>query len=224
MKNSLATFVMLLGFAYGCGGNTESATGDGGQPSEGSSSDNELPGDTSAGDDSSSATDSWAAPPDGGPWSPVCPETAPTAGSPCTVANGINCEYGDAWWGPGCNTVFACASGSWTLATLNLGPCLPEPGPNPTVCPPDVPRNRMVMPCPVLDYHCNYGQGIDCSCTVAPASSDAGLAWSCPFYNPACPSSRPRLGSGCSTSLAGIGICTYLPIGFGESCENGVWK
>jgi hypothetical protein len=227
MRN-LATFVTLLGFACGCGGNTTgSATGDGGQPSEGSSSDNELPfdgsaGDASAGVDSSSATDAWGFPPDGGPWSPVCPETAPAVGSPCAIPTMTICEYGDAWWNVVCNTTLVCnsATGTWGPASLPpLGSCVPEPGPNPPQCPANV--DYIVGPCSYTELQCNYGQGVNCICTAnpwVPYSPDAGLNWSC-LPGPSCPSSRPRLGSGCAGTDA---FCTYGAIT--ESCHNGVWN
>jgi hypothetical protein len=83
--------VASVAFVCGCGGTvTESAAGDSGSPEVG------PPVDSSPGDDSSSTTDVWGVPPDGGPWSPVCPESAPALGSPCTHDQ-LECEYGSAW-------------------------------------------------------------------------------------------------------------------------------
>src|SRR5579862_1388904 len=43
---------------------------------------------------------------DGGtPWSPVCPETRPSMGAPCTLKD-VSCEYA-------CGDVLVCADGSW---------------------------------------------------------------------------------------------------------------
>src|ERR1700733_5736283 len=78
-------------FLLGCGGKTSDSVVDSGPP----------PPKDGAGDeglDGSDTTDgAWGQPDSGGPWSTVCPEDPPAAGSACT-SNAIKCEYGTAWW------------------------------------------------------------------------------------------------------------------------------
>ena len=95
----------------------------------------------------------WGAPADGGPWSPLCPETSPTIGSGC--AGSLWCEYGEAWWDIACDTVIECVNGQWIDGELP-GTCFPEPGPNAPACPEGslfvnpaqrgVPRGRTALP------------------------------------------------------------------------------
>jgi hypothetical protein len=219
MRN-LATFVMLLGFACGCGGTTTgSAAGDGGQPSEGSSSDNEQPGDASG------TIDAWGVPPDGGPWSSVCPEAPPppssvaAPGSACAngTSSSIACEYGDAWWDISCNVQVACVNGTWQVSP-GVDPCVAQPGPNPAECPTD--PTQASPTCPEDGgLQCYYDQGVSCACIPEP-NSDGGIYFSCAPAG-GCPSTRPRLGASCST-ITGVN-CNYSQ-GFTEYCNGQYWE
>ena len=55
--------------------------------------------DSGAGSDGSTGQDAE------GPWSPVCPDSAPAEGSPCSNES-LSCEYG-------CGNVLVCAGGTW---------------------------------------------------------------------------------------------------------------
>jgi hypothetical protein len=191
-----------------CGGRTHGESADSGSPAGDSGSSEADAGDhDSAGD---SADDSP------GQWSPVCPEAPPTAGSACNLDR-IQCEYGDAWWNVSCDQVFWCSGSQWQAFTVSAANCMPEPGPNPTGCPPDqgVIGNTS---CSDTGLVCYYGQGPNCTC-VDPGGDAAAPRWAC-VPGSSCPSTRPRLGMACS----GTAICTYELCIFIEGCVNGLWQ
>jgi hypothetical protein len=160
-----------------------------------------------------------ANPPDAGPWSPLCPNTAPTLGTPCTQPD-LQCEYGDAWWSIGCDVVVQCRSGSWASDTVG-GACTPQPGTNSSSCPAtygDVPQDQTCSP---TGLSCLYSEGI-CSCgfPFGPQPPVGGGLWSC-LPGQGCPFPRPRLGSACS----GSGMpCDYETCSYEEYCSGGTWQ
>lgn len=188
-------------------------------------------GDSGAGD--GSARDSAPGPFDGGgpdgfgddssaPWSPVCPATAPTAGTACSMEN-LQCEYGSAWWSVACDQVMQCESGRWTTFQPSFEPCSAEPGPNATDCPPtfaDVPQGSV---CATTGLSCVYAQG-QCACQVpleGPVEIDGGTGyWGC-VPEPGCPYPRARLGTACTSAQSN---CTYEECSYAQACDNGVWQ
>jgi hypothetical protein len=206
MRN-LPTLVTVTGFACGCGG-TVSESLDGGHPFDGPSSEAAPPADASAGD-------VWGVPPNGGSWSPVCPEVAPREGVPCGTQY-VLCEYGTAWWNTACNTFAACIQGTWTLSPLDANAqCFPAPGPNRSACPSD-PNTPVV--CSDAGPTCLYNQGAECACT-GPTSQPA--TWECaPAGN--CPATRPRIGAYCDISPPPR--CDYYGLSFALNCLGGYWQ
>lgn len=154
------------------------------------------------------------------PWSPDCPASAPAVDSACTQ-EGLQCEYGDAWWSVSCDVVVECDGGQWSEAQVDYEPCSPQPGPNSSQCPAtygDVPQGE----CPSDGLVCAYAQG-ECTCQVplGPIEIDGGTPdWGC-LPGDGCPFPRPRLGTSCPTE--GIS-CTYEACEYGETCMGGVWQ
>ena len=155
-----------------------------------------------------------------GPWSPVCPETAPATGSACSTADAY-CEYGEAWWDVSCDTVVQCLDGSWQPAAVSQQTCFPAPGPNSALCPGDPLAIPPGAACSHPGLACYYGQGAVCICglPVGPDALDAGSEWAC-GPDPGCPGARPRLGAPCT----GDSLCEYNDAsGFAEVCQGGTW-
>ena len=171
----------------GCGGKTGGA-----QPGDASG---EQSVDSGSPTDSGTPEDAWGVPADGGPWSPACPETVPTIGSPCTSSN-VQCEYGAAWWNVSCDTVLRCISGAWENAQPGTNPCLPAPGPNESSCPENAGTIQNETVCPQAGLTCWYGDGANCVCQTQSQGAANKPLWFC-TPEPGCPSSRPPLGAGC---------------------------
>jgi hypothetical protein len=190
---------------------------------EADGSDSGLATDASARDDayttdavSDASVSTWGISPDGGHWSPGCPDLPPTLGAPCST-EALECEYGHAWWSVTCDTVVQCLQGAWSadpLAGASL--CSSEPGPNALYCPPDQQAVTAGSTCPDAGIVCYYGEGANCACS--PAFGGPTTTWVCvPGYG--CPTTRPRLGSAC----AGSQDCSYEVCAYGEQCTDGVW-
>lgn len=172
-------------------------------------------------DGGSSSSSSWGQPDSAAPWSPFCPDSAPSAGSTCS-SEGVYCEYGEAWWDVSCDDVLRCIGGSWQTAAVSEQTCFPAPGPNAPSCP----SSPLTIPagaaCAAPGTACYYGQGAVCTCSIPAGldAPDAGPSWAC-GPDPGCPSSRPRLGAACSAGP----ICEYDDAsGFAEVCQGGAWS
>jgi hypothetical protein len=211
------TFGMLVaigaaGLTWGCGGNvTFLSADDAGQDARGTDAN---------GNDASDATDHDGGGPDAPPpWSPVCPDLQPGAGSACSQ-QGVQCEYGSGDYNIQCDTVMQCQTGGWQTYQFFGGGC-PTPVPNPPPCPADftgVPQGQSCMP---AGTGCVYPQG-HCSCDVPfglPQIDGGTATWQC-LPEPGCPMPRPRLGSACTGQM----YCTYEQCSFGETCMGGVWQ
>jgi hypothetical protein len=149
----------------------------------------------------------WGEGPDGSPWSLICPETQPVSGTSCIpAAVGAYCEYGSAWWSVARNTVMYCETndGVWINRNPSVATCFPEPGPNCGSCPTN--PSSLSGNCSPPGLDCYYGEGTMCTCT---STRDV---WEC-FPPGGCPSTRPRIGSPCSSSPSGG--CPY-------TCADGV--
>jgi len=158
---------------------------------------------------------------DDGPWSPICPASAPTVGSACDLPQKVYCEYGNAWWNPSCDIVVSCYQGYWGMGFPGGGTCLPEPGPNPMSCPMNYGMIVAGQSCADKGLQCYYGQGPYCRCDAYPPNSDAGPTWHCVPGTDGCPASRPRFGAPCDS----IGMsCDYQLCGAGQVCINGTWQ
>ena len=196
--------ISLLGLSVGCGGNVT------GSNDAGPANDTGEPTD-------SGGLDAWGVNPDGGPWSPVCPVTLPLAGSSCSDNDMLMCEYGDAWWDVGCDTVVQCIRGVW--ASVSVGSsvtCFPLAS-NPSTCPVN-PEVSQGASCPQDQELCFYEEGAFCECHQE-GQQDGGPVWRCGPTDSGCPSSRPRIGAGCSSSP----ICTYAGC-LNLVCMNGTWQ
>lgn len=202
--------------ALGCGGTVAaSPANDGGTVD--SNTDSGVLVDSGAPVDSESPSDApWGVPPDGGPWSTVCPANPPTKGGACSP-EGVQCEYGDGWWNVSCDTVLECMNGTWSNYTPGSEACLPAPGPNPSGCPINPGAIGSESACPTPGLTCWYGQGANCLCGSPFLDAGSEPKWGC-TPEPGCPNARPRLGASCTTSP----ICLYAGC-FGEQCKNGVW-
>jgi hypothetical protein len=190
----------LAGVTCACGGSVANAGPDGGGPDGGSEQ--------------------------SGPWSPVCPESAPAVGSPCTQ-DMLQCEYGDAWWNVSCDVVMQCMGGQWTADTQLSDPttCTPKPGPNVADCPQSPMDVGTGTVCAQVDEQCFYGQNGNCTCTITnagpPPDTDAAPKpyWQC-VPGPGCPGIRQRLGSACTST----NLCFYVVCGYQQVCQDGVWQ
>ena len=157
------------------------------------------------------------------PWSPVCPASAPAAGSPCTTEN-TQCEYGDAWWNVSCDTVVQCQNARWTAYQPSYVPCSAQPGPNAAACPATYAAVPQGSQCTAIGTPCYYAQA-ECTCQIPlgpPVEDDAGETgyWGCD-PEPGCPMPRPRLGSACSSEGT---YCTYEECTYGQTCSGGTWQ
>jgi hypothetical protein len=153
------------------------------------------------------------------PWSPVCPQSPPAGDSPCTQ-DMLQCEYGNSWWNVSCDMVMQCVGGRWISDTPSSETCTPEPGPNASFCPQSPMDVGARTSCPQAGAQCVYGHGAFCFCTSNAPDGGEPLYWGCE-PEPGCPSSRPPLGSACSTG--GL-TCTYDPCVYQQKCVNGVWQ
>jgi len=181
----------------------------GGEPSDGG---RDAAGGASP--DDAGAADGWGSSPDGGPWSPLCPENLPAAGTPCAPES-AECEYGDGWWNPACDTFVVCRKGAWQTETPYPATCSPPPGPNSASCPAG--QGIVSGVCPSDGLTCRYEEGSTCQCGHFDGP-DGGITWDC-FPGAGCPSTRPRIGSPCASTIG----CTYIPCEFDESCALGIW-
>lgn len=179
---------------------------------------------------SGSANDAGVSPessantPDSGiPWSMYCPPEVPSTGSSCT-GRPVQCEYGNAWWNPACDTVVECMGGAWTAVNPYGAPCTPQPAPNSPACPADYGTIQNEGSCPMQGLDCFYDHGVSCLCSAStlPGSDGGAPKWDCnPRYT--CPKTRPLLGSACS----GTAQCNYGEgggCGYIQACDNGVWQ
>ncbi len=195
-----------------CGGSVQGSPGDGGQNSDDGAIDGASNSDGSAGDGGTP----WGVPPDGGPWSPICPEMPPTLGTACSLAaESAWCEYGDAWWDLSCDTLVQCVAGQWTVVQT-LSPCFPQPGPNSSECP--ATPGAVQGPCADAGLTCYYGMGLFEGCR---ATCHAGPMWT-EGPQGGCPDARPRFGSACEAP--GL-VCNYGdPSGLLLECVQDVWQ
>ena len=227
MRTVMSTISLTL--AVGCGGSTAASPSDGGGQSDGTSQDIGSQTDTGrpgsdGSSDTSVGTDAGQddAQDDSGPWSPVCPATAPAAGTACQGAQyGLYCEYGNAWWSVTCDVVMHCvpgsSSGSWSVAYPGGTGCSGQPGPNPPACPANGPN--ISGDSPDAGLTCHYNQGDICWCQNL-FNGDAGVYWDCFPNTPACGYTRPRLGAPCTVN--GLG-CIYDLCSYAQECGGGIW-
>jgi hypothetical protein len=188
----------------GDSGDTEAGIDDGGSSDGNARSDGEAGGaaitDAAAGDAA---------------WSPVCPENPPTMGDACSTPS-VLCEYGNAWWNPNCDLLFSCVgptNATWYQSSVAGGaPCIGPPGANLSACPTSAPAG----PCDAA-ITCFYDQGNSCECLQ---SADAAPQWACIPADPACGTTRPRLGSPCTDE--GL-VCEYVRCAYAQQCMNDVW-
>jgi hypothetical protein len=174
-----------------------SSSGSSSGSGSGSSSGTGSSGCSSVSDAGTIDASTWGESPDGGSWSPICPELAPASGTKCAPeAVGQYCEYGSAWWSSACNTVMYCDTqgGTWGPFNPVSTGCLPEPGPNCSTCPTN--PSGLAGPCADEGLTCYYGEGSNCTCRVVPGQQHA--TWGC-FPTAGCPSTRPRIGSSCNS-------------------------
>jgi hypothetical protein len=156
-------------------------------------------------------------------WSPVCPESAPAAGSACSATEGTTCEYGPLQYDVACDTVFTCQSSVWTRFPT-FGNCVPD-GPNPATCPAAITSIVPGQACVATGTTCQYSAGV-CTCDESLGGpvfvGDGGRSptWDC-NPGPGCPMPRPRLGTACSATGTS---CTYNTCEFAESCIDGAWQ
>jgi hypothetical protein len=207
----------------GGGGGMDGGDVDGGSPKDA------RPEDTGPEDAAKDASkDSGADEGDAGGWSTVCPATAPTAGTPCSV-DGVQCEYPRPVYGDklqydvACDNVLECSAGAWSSASLGAGTCDPD-STNSTDCPLSLAGITSGASCSDLGLRCEYPKGV-CTCAATLLGGvlpvlDAGGSWSCDPET-ACPMPRPRLGIACATAKQ---TCTYQTCSFGEVCQGGVWQ
>jgi hypothetical protein len=217
----VTTATALAAVTLGCGGSVftgapgggDSGTSDGSAHDSGPASDGGVPdasGPDGFGDDSST------------PWSPVCPETLPAAGTSCSKEN-VQCEYGSAWWSVACDQVMQCQSGQWTSYKPSFEPCSAQPGPNAASCPADFASVPQGSTCSTTGVSCIYEQG-QCACQVpleGPVEIDGGSGyWGC-VPEAGCPFPRARLGTTCSSAQSD---CTYEACSYAQTCQDGVWQ
>jgi hypothetical protein len=189
----------FLSVSIGCGGQT-AASGPGVDAGR----------KDSTGNDSQTATEADTKPASA-PWSPVCPASAPTEGSSCTL-NNLNCEYG-------CGNVLVCVDGTWGGA---IGSPFCQDGKSPLGCPPAISSiNADGGACtgPVTGA-CVYPTEV-CEC-VSPfdPTPDASSSWWC-GPGVGCPMPRPRIGSACTSAGQS---CSYAECGSTETCMGGYWQ
>jgi hypothetical protein len=214
----LAAAMAAAAVTAGCGGSVFSAGSSGG---DGGATDGAAH-DASPGPFDGGILDGFAPGDSAAPWSPVCPATLPAAGTPCSKDD-LQCEYGDAWWSVGCDTVMQCQSGVWSTFMPSFEPCQAQPGPNSAACPPDYAAVPQGSACSTDGLSCIYDQG-ECACQVpleGPVEIDGGTGyWGC-VPEQGCPFPRARLGTACTSSQAD---CTYEECSYAQSCQDGVWQ
>lgn len=154
-------------------------------------------------------------------WSPVCPDSLPTQYSSCSNPLAQPpCEYGNAWWDPGCDTIVECSFGNtWNVVEVSSETCFAAPAPNSADCPHDRSAVGVGTACDHNGLTCYYDEGTACECGAARA--DAGTTWQC-NPDPGCPMPRPRFGASCNREQT----CTYgvAPNVIGEQCIDGFWQ
>jgi hypothetical protein len=214
-RPEIALFTLLA--ALGCRGVVPDSLADSGELADGS------PGsDASRTIDSSSPSDAGAA---DEAHSPVCPESVPALGSPCSPAldpRGAQfaCEYGDASWNVSCDTVVECSDTGWIPVSPGGQPCTPQPNSLSPECPTSATLySQTPSICAEAGVTCDYPQGGTCQCLGDPYDAAVlPLKWDC-VPGSECPAARPRLGSACSGELG----CTYENCVYSEVCGGGVW-
>ncbi|HEY3815987.1 MAG TPA: hypothetical protein VGL81_02395 [Polyangiaceae bacterium] len=218
----LAAATAFAGLALGCGGSVFTGASGGGDSGAGDSG-----GHDAAPFDGSSGPDGGGGPDGSGddsspPWSPVCPNTVPAAGTSCDTEN-VQCEYGSAWWSVSCDQVMQCENGRWSTFQPSFEPCSAQPGPNPASCPADFAAVPQGTSCSTNGLSCLYTEG-QCGCQVplgGPVEIDGGTGfWSC-VPEQGCPFPRARLGTACTTAQSD---CTYEECSYAQTCQDGVWQ
>jgi hypothetical protein len=218
MQRNRRGWVVVVGlssFALGCGGARVSEP----EPGQDAGHDSHTPDDASHADvRPPPASDAHGALDALGPWSAVCPVTAPTVNGTCTN-EGVTCEYGSLQYDIACDTVLQCENGTWQTFEM-AGACTPDM-PNPATCPSTYAAIDQGGACSPSGETCAYADGV-CNCEVffgGVEVGDAGPTWVC-NPGPGCPMPRPRLGSPCTGNTS----CTYETCSFGESCQDGAWQ
>ncbi len=162
--------------------------------------------------------------------SPMCPASAPTAGTPCQ--SGATCQYGSDPRGRGCRTFAQCGSAqTWKVTVPTVGyPSYCVPITAAATCPASV-AAAQGQSCSTDLSFCNIG-GAACACTACPwnggglgTSCGTQLTWHCqsaaPGDSPDCPVLDPNPGTSCSSE--GLS-CTYYCGGSGKYvCQGGYW-
>jgi hypothetical protein len=169
--------------------------------------------DRDGGADGSSGTDAAAGP---------CPASPPAANASCGAE--MACEYGS---DPDvtCDTVATCASGAWSVRDAPGTPCADALGAG---CPASYAALTQQSTCTAVGIgtQCDYPEA-RCSC-----ATQCGLVgrpeafWCCPDAPSAaagCPSTRPRLGSTCSSDGT---VCDYGGCGgnITLACKGATWQ
>lgn len=97
----------------------------------------------------------------------VCPASAPTVGTACTLQSNVNCTYGSGAGGPACeccgggNALYNCQGGRWQELATPTG-----------ITPPNICPSTM----PVDGSACNPCQNHTCGYTCATSNNDPGQA------------------------------------------------
>jgi hypothetical protein len=170
-------------------------------------------------------------------WSTVCPQTEPSAGTPCSTG-GTVCEYpnGALQFDPACSSIVKCTdvgledapNTTWVSVQFGLfgvgSMCQPD-GPNPSSCPATFAELANGADAGSASF-CLYSNGAcsdGYSCNT-PADLPGPANWYCTAASATCPFPRPRLGSPCTANQG----CEYADDpAFGEysqSCVDGAWQ
>jgi hypothetical protein len=229
-RRILAPAVLLFAIAAGCGTVIHDSGSEGGRDAGGEAG-RDAEAHSEAGLDVGACLD---VDPDSGVFSsPVCPETQPTLGSPCSVPDAtggeVRCEYGQLQYDVRCDTVLECVNGAWANAfsvrTPSAGGCQPD-GCNPSACPSTLSALMAKLADTGGDTcfadRCEYPDGV-CYCGGfgGPPPPRGSAGWMCEPQPAGCPMPRPRLGAACTTPSRNP--CSYLPCEFTESCADGFW-
>jgi hypothetical protein len=163
-----------------------------------------------------------------------CDSALLAEGRPCVdVDEGKSCELGNDYRTE-CNTMLECHEGIWTRtrAPLSDARC-------PTPPPPPEPRADQNPLCPPADSvegtpcntatTCRYTATRVCSCVGDRVDWESGR-FKCEEENVGCPTTRPRIGTSCSTRvvprMCSYGHCTGVGSDSSGSlmmCQEGRW-
>jgi hypothetical protein len=147
----------------------------------------------------------------------ACPQTAPTAGTPCS---GVGlCEYGTSFW-PECDVLRQCNGSTWSVVDKSSEcPIQPDAG-----CPAESDGGQQGA-CTNTGW-CEYPKE-ECFCTAGcggpPPMPTGGGAWWCTGQgSSSCPWPRPRFGDTCTQEGT---FCPYEICcgGAAMSCTGGHW-